>query len=168
MSRKAPHREEPQTVLQLEDSDDGGMSPSLSAFKDLAIEDYDPYDYNPYAGIHALTPEYTNPHQVVNEPVGLMDAEREESEAINDMWHDMTKGSIRQKTSNEVIDKIYEKHQEFMHKQGHTLILPGASRAITPDPSGHITNEDEPLIGVVVMMRSMLPFYHLTHTLLTP
>ena len=61
------------------------------------------------------------------------------------MWHDMTKGSIHRKMSNEVIDKIYEKHQEFMCKQVHTLILPGASRAITPDPSSHITNEDEPL-----------------------
>ena len=32
-----------------------------------------------------------------------------------------------------------------MCKQGHTLISPGASRAITPNPSGHIMNEDEPL-----------------------
>ena len=95
MSRKAPHCEELQTVLELEDSNNGGVSPSLSAFEDLAIEDYDPYYYNPYAGIRALTPEYTSPHQVVNEPVGLTDAEREESEDINGMWRDMTKGSIR-------------------------------------------------------------------------
>ena len=88
MSRKAPHCKEPQTVSELEDSDEGGVSPSLSASEDLAIEDYDPYDYNPYAGIRALTPEYTSPHQVVNEPVGLTDAEREESEEINGMWHD--------------------------------------------------------------------------------
>ena len=94
MSRKAPRCEEPQTVSELEDSNDGGVSPSLSAFEDLAIEDYDPYDYNPYAGICALTPKYTNLHPVINEPVGLTDAEREESEEINGMWRDMTKGSI--------------------------------------------------------------------------
>ena len=68
--------------------------------------------------------------QVVNEPVGLTDAEREESEAVNAMWKDMTKGSLRKKMSNEIIDEIYEKHQEFMRKQGHTLISPGALRAI--------------------------------------
>ena len=144
MSCKAQRRKEPQTVSELEDSDNGGVSPYLSTFEDLAIKDYDPHDYNPYAGIHALTPEYMSPHQVINEPVGLMDTEREESEVINNMWRDMTKGSIRRKTSNEVIDEIYENHQEFMCKQGHTLISPGASRAITPDPSGHITNEDVP------------------------
>ena len=114
MSCEAPHCEDPQTVSELEDSNDGGVSPSLSAFEYLAVENYNPYNYNPFAGIHALTPEYINPNNLATEPIGLMDAEIEEAEVTTAMWKDMTKGSLCKQTSNEVVKEVYKKHQEFM------------------------------------------------------
>ena len=97
MSCKAPRCKELQTVLELEDSDDGRVSPSLSTFEDLAVEDYDPYDYNPYAGIRALTPKYMNLHQVINEPVGLTDAVLRHGRDVHPTW---VKSSIETLSNN--------------------------------------------------------------------
>ena len=90
---------------------------------------------------HAPTPSYVTPEDIP------------EAREIMAMWENPPYSKrLERKTSNEVIDDIYNSHQEFLaDKEFGTLISPAGSRATTPEVEylSGLPDDDEPPYDVL-------------------
>src|SRR6266702_4378278 len=103
--------------------------------------------------INAFTDEESNKENRAPTPPYVAPEEIPEAREIMAMWENPPYSKrLEHKTSNEVIDDIYNSHQEYLaDKEFGTLILPVGSRATTPEVeylSGP-PDDDEPPYGVL-------------------
>src|ERR1700761_8398391 len=96
-----------QTASYVDDLSSSELYELCSALDSLETESYDSDKEN-----RALTPEYINPDSIVDlDSYSPVDREKQE---IMDMWERFTTGSIKQRTSNEIINDAYRSQQKYL------------------------------------------------------